>query len=190
MPRPDTTSPNKDHGDQIDEKLNRAKSTLEEAKSEASKKAKSYARKAEDAGRETLETARRNADEQFNAAKGATAEHIDEAEEAALKAGASFSDGSYAKKASEAAAAQINSVSAALRATDLDKIGHEVSQFAKRNPVAFISAAAALGFAAARFAIASEKANDDGTGSNGSAAFSSKSADPDLGYEFPKRAGH
>ena len=78
----------------------------------------------------------------------AAAEKIDEAAEAAAAAGAQFDPKSMQAEALRRIADQIDSVAARVRDADLDSIVGDVSNFARRNPLLFIGAAAAVGFAA------------------------------------------
>ena len=87
-----------------------------------------------------------------------TAEHI-------RNAGREFGEGTYADQAADYLASSLSDAASAIRTKDVDGMIADVSDFARRNPAAFLGGAAILGFAAARMLKASERARqDDGYG--------------------------
>src|SRR3954452_13290476 len=62
------------------------------------------------------------------------------------------------------AAAQINSVSDALRTRDISELGGDVQEFARKQPAAFFGAAVLAGFAAVRFFKSAPEGSDYNSG--------------------------
>ena len=85
------------------------------------------------------------------------------------------------------AARQVDELAGRLQDKSPRDIAHETSRFAREHPAAFLTASAAIGFAAARFLRAGSEYKDDGTGTgfdNGSASYGAnaeRSYDPRQG---------
>ena len=101
------------------------------------------------------DTARTVATEQKQAAAGGLNDFA-----GALRRAAQESNGGSAaiSKAAESAADGLQKLSDTLRSKDLDAIVRDAEGFARRQPLAFIGAAAVVGYLAVRFLKASEPA--------------------------------
>lgn len=73
-------------------------------------------------------------------------------------------------KAFESTARQIETLAGSIEGKNIDEIRRNVTQFAKANPMAFIAASAAAGFAAARFLRAGSEYKSHQAGSRGPVA--------------------
>jgi hypothetical protein len=110
---------------------------------------------------DTKETARSLLGEQQRAAAGGLGEFA-----TALRKAARDMDGagnSTVRRLAESAADGLEHFSGTLRARDLNGLLHDVESFARRQPVAFVGAAVAVGFLAARFLKSSNAPDDTGT---------------------------
>lgn len=86
-------------------------------------------------------------------------------------------------KAFETTARQIENLAGSLEGKNIDDIRRNVSQFARQNPMAFLAASAAAGFAAARFLRAgSEYKSHQQQGGTGSGAMGQQYADTGSTY--------
>jgi hypothetical protein len=103
---------------------------------------------------DTKETARSLLGEQQRAAAGGLGELA-----TALRKAARDMDGA----GNSTAADGLEHFSGTLRARDLNGLLHDVESFARRQPVAFVGAAVAVGFLAARFLKSSNAPDDTGT---------------------------
>jgi flagellar biosynthesis/type III secretory pathway protein FliH len=116
------------------------------ASEKARKKAKNLAQTAKDKARSKLEEVRERASERVETA----AEAVDAARE-------KLPDGALEERALDRVASAIRDVSEAISDTRLEGVIADVEAFARRNPLLFAAGAAALGFAVARTAKASER---------------------------------
>lgn len=111
----------------------------------------------------------REASRRVDDAQHMAADTMQEAADAAAAASAQFDANSIQAEAVRKVADSIDNMANQVRATDLETIVRDVSNFARRNPLIFIGAAAAAGFAATRFlkaqgnqgVIAGQRYNDD-----------------------------
>ncbi|MBY6067830.1 hypothetical protein KUW17_13825 [Leisingera aquaemixtae] len=113
---------------------------------------------------ELEQQARRQAADLGRRAKGTVEEKLHEsaaaaqaqaAAEAAASAAQAFDPGSMQAQAAQAVAGRLEDAARQVRSLDLEETVQEVSAFARRNPLLFLSAAALAGFAATRFLKAS-----------------------------------
>lgn len=86
-----------------------------------------------------------------DAVRDTAADEAQSAADAAWAAAEQFDAGSLQAQAAHRIADQIEGVATQLRATDLNDLVAQTSDFARRNPLLFMGGAAALGFAATRF---------------------------------------
>lgn len=93
-----------------------------------------------------------------DSAKDKAAARADQEAEQIRRAGDAFEDNPFAREAAHHIAENLSSAAHALREADLSTIQHDVTDFARRNPLVFFGGAAALGFLAARALKASERA--------------------------------
>lgn len=107
---------------------------------------------AQGAIREAADMAKSHAD----AAKSSVAEEISNVAGALRKAAEEMRNGSPQERTFGQIAEGLADASEALREKDLGTMAGEVSGFARANPVVFLGSAALIGFAATRFAKATE----------------------------------
>lgn len=89
--------------------------------------------------------------ESADAAQAQAAGEVQAAAEAAEAAAQAFDPGSIQAQAAHAVAGRLEDAARQVRSLDLEETVQEVSAFARRNPLLFLSAAALAGFAATRF---------------------------------------
>ena len=133
-------------------------------------------RRAADAGRDTVRTAkegvartvsdatdmaRDEADRRVQAASGRAADEVAQHADAAEEAAAHYPEDSLPNEALSRVSGFLEDTARGLRDTDLEQVTGEVRRFARRNPVAFVAGAAAVGFAAARLLRASERDDEE-----------------------------
>lgn len=126
----------------VDSKSDTVSGAAEDLKNKASGAAESA--KAEAAGR-------------AEGAKSSIADEISGVASAFKTASGEFEGGSTQSRAFNQFADGLNSASEALRQKDLGEVVTDLNTFARNNPLAFLGGAALLGFAATRFAKASER---------------------------------
>lgn len=114
--------------------------------------------KARDAGEAIVDKARERAD----TAKDNVAEEISSVSSALRRASDDLRDGSPQERTFAAAADALADVADTVRGKDLGEMADHLSDFARRNPLAFLGGAALLGFAGARMAKASQRARASG----------------------------
>ncbi|MFW8635144.1 hypothetical protein [Cribrihabitans pelagius] len=122
---------------------------IKSAANEAAETAKAMAQDA-------VETARHEAHSRADAAKESVAKDVKSVASALREASEEMRSGTPQERAIGQIAGTLADVSDSIRDQDLGEMVTSVSSFARRNPVMFLSSAALLGFAAARFAKASE----------------------------------
>jgi hypothetical protein len=112
---------------------------------------------------DTRDTARQVIGEQQHAAAGGINDFAGALRRAARESG----DGSAAiSRIAETAADSLQRVSDTLRSKDLDGLVRDAESFARRQPLAFIGAAAVVGYLAVRFLKASDPARQEMPGSS------------------------
>ncbi|SPJ23386.1 hypothetical protein [Palleronia abyssalis] len=122
---------------------------------EAQRQAHTMADDARDAGNEAYRTVRDEAGRQADHAQGRVASEAGNVADALRKAAEASRDGSPQERTFGQVADAMADVSEAIERKDLGELMDDASDFARRNPVAFLGGAALLGFAASRFAKAS-----------------------------------
>ena len=108
--------------------------------------------KGREAGNALADEARRRSEE----AKAATAAEINTVSDAFRRAARDLQAGSPQERTFGYLADNLASVSDTVRDKDLGEMIDDVSDFARRNPLAFLSGAALIGFAVTRFGRASQ----------------------------------
>ncbi|MFW8594451.1 hypothetical protein [Cribrihabitans neustonicus] len=134
---------------------------IKSAANEAAETAKAMAQDA-------VETARNEAQARADAAKEGVAKDVKSVASALRDASEEMRSGTPQERAVGQIAGTLADVSDAIRDQDLGDMVNSMSSFARKNPVMFLSSAALLGFAAARFAKASDSGQPGGSGSQGS----------------------
>ncbi len=94
---------------------------------------------------------RAEVDRKADALRDTTADKAQSFADAADAAASKFDGDSLQARAAHQVADQIESVARHLRGTDLNQVVHSASEFARRNPLIFISGAALVGLTATRF---------------------------------------
>jgi vacuolar-type H+-ATPase subunit H len=102
------------------------------------------------------ETAHRSVRDATDQARQHVAGEVHGAAEAAQAAANSFDSNGMQAQAAQVIASHLEGAAERVRTLDVEKTVSDVSQFARRNPLLFLSAAALAGFAATRFLKASE----------------------------------
>lgn len=113
--------------------------------------------KAREVLKDTRSSARQLLGEQQRAAAGSVGEFAGALRRAARDSG----DNSAAARIAETAADTLQSFSESLRSKDLDALVRDAESFARRQPLAFIGAAAVVGYLAVRFLKASDPARQE-----------------------------
>ncbi|UWQ57910.1 hypothetical protein K3722_15650 [Leisingera caerulea] len=142
--------------------------------------AKNVAEEAKSAAASAAETAKQEAQSRAEAAKESVADEVKSVAAALRTASDEMRSGSPHERAIGQVAGTLADVSDSIRNQDLGDMVHSVSGFARKNPVMFLSSAALLGFAAARFAKASDSSRQDGPAATAAhAPAATPSASPD-----------
>ncbi len=123
------------------------------AKNEAKKVGKDIKSKAD----EVRDEASKTAHDAVGHAKETVADEITSVGEALRRAADELRDGSPQERSFGQMAGSLADLSDQVRDKDIGQMVHEMSEFARRNPVTFLGGAALLGFAGARFAKASRR---------------------------------
>ncbi|MGJ8545961.1 MAG: hypothetical protein ACSHWZ_11005 [Sulfitobacter sp.] len=117
---------------------------------------------------DVADTAAKEAANYADQAKGAAAHEVKDVASALRSAAQDMRSGSPQERTFSQIADSLADASDAVRDKDLGEMVGAVSDFARRNPLAFLGGAALIGFAATRFAKASSSAprndNDDDEG--------------------------
>lgn len=150
--------------------------------------AQNVAESAKSAAATAAETAKKEAHARAEAAKEGVADEVKSVASALRTASDEMRSGSPHERAIGQMAGTLADVSDTIRNQDLGEMVHSVSDFARKNPVVFLSSAALLGFAAARFAKASDNSQPDGPRAP-AAAPSTSPAQPAGAYAAPHRKG-
>lgn len=141
-------------------------STTDTSKDKVKSKAKDTARavkdRAESAVDEAKSTAKSTVDEARDRAEGigrdarnTVADSVDHTAENLSDAAGNMTEGSPQADATARVASAVSGTADHIRNTDLTSLRDDITQMARRHPVAFAGAAALLGFAAGRFLKAS-----------------------------------
>ncbi|MBT8416299.1 MAG: hypothetical protein KJO42_02580 [Silicimonas sp.] len=144
----------------------------------AASAAEDLAKDAKDKAGEVGENIRDEARYRAEAAKEGVADELSGISSALRKASSDLRDGSPQERTFGAAANALADVADTVRGKDLGEMVDDLSDFARRNPVAFLGGAALLGFAGVRMAKASRRARiEDDRYDNLSAESGAKSRD-------------
>ncbi|WP_341864100.1 hypothetical protein [Gymnodinialimonas sp. 57CJ19] len=118
---------------------------------------------AKETAEEVAKTAKANAAVKAEAAKEDVADRVSEQAENFREASEAFENNALASDAVKYLGDNLAHAATAVRDMDLSNIQHDLTQFARRNPLVFFGGAAALGFLAARAMKASERAHTPAT---------------------------
>lgn len=130
-------------------------------KDDAKREAETLGDTARDAGREAYTTVSREAERQTGQAKEGAASEVNDISSALRRAASESRSGSPQERTFGQVADAFADLSDTIRTKDLGETVGDLNSFARRNPVAFLGGAALLGFAATRFAKASESGVSD-----------------------------
>lgn len=111
--------------------------------------------------RETVSTVKAEATRRAEGAKRSVVDELGGVASALRRASTEFSDESMEGRAFRQIADGLSGASESLKDKGLGEMVHDLNHFARRHPATFLGAAALLGFAASRFAVASERAHRD-----------------------------
>lgn len=111
---------------------------------------------AADLTRKVQATARAKAEEHAQSLKDSAAAKAENTANAAKAAAAQFDPATLQAEAAQHVADRVDELAARIRHSDLETVASQVGDFARRNPLLFVGAAAAAGFAATRFLKARE----------------------------------
>lgn len=132
-----------------------AKQAVSDATQEAKTHASKLADKAKDEARTLADDARSMAQDRAETYKNTAAGEATKVADALRKASDDLRDGSPQERAVGEIAAGLAGVADTIRDRDIGDLISDATDFARRNPAAFLGGAALLGFAASRFAKAS-----------------------------------
>lgn len=153
----------------------RAQNTAQEVKDETRRSAKSLAEEAKTAARDTANQAAESARSQAESAKNSVAGEVSNVARALRKAAEESREGSPQERTFGQIAEGLADMSETVARKDLGEMARDLSDFARRNPLAFLGGAALIGFAATRFAKAGQRpAEPAGTQPYGSDDFASR----------------
>jgi hypothetical protein len=111
-----------------------------------------------------MQDARTEVRDRADAARSSVADEVTGVAQALRTAARQMRGGSPQERTFRQIAESLADASDAVRDKDLSELAREASDFARRNPLVFLSGAALVGFAAARFA-KSSRPDADGSGS-------------------------
>lgn len=109
---------------------------------------------------DTASVAKEEASRRADSAKTSVADEIGGVASAMRKASGEFKNESMQARAFRQLADGLGDASESLRNKDLGEMMHGINRFARQHPATFLGAAALLGFAASRFAGASDTGRD------------------------------
>ena len=132
--------------------------------------AKSVAEEAKSAALSAADTAKKEAQARAESARDGVADEVKTVASALRDASEDLRSGTPHERAIGQMAGTLADASDAIRNQDLGEMVNSVSDFARKNPAVFLSSAALLGFAAARFAKASDSAETSQGGYSGTQA--------------------
>ncbi len=118
---------------------------------------------AKDAVEDLAETAKSKATLKAETTKAQIADRVADEADSFRAASSAFQDNALASNAVQYLGDNLAHAASAVREMDLSNIQHDMTQFARRNPLVFFGGAAALGFLAARALKASERAGVQAT---------------------------
>jgi hypothetical protein len=130
-----------------------------EGLSDVGEKAKEMARRRGEEVREGLGEARDAAAERADATIDRAAEEVSDTARALGEAARSMQDGGMSQGLLREASHGLERLSGAMRGRSASELIADLSDFGRRNPAAFLGAAAVAGFALARFGVASERSS-------------------------------
>ena len=145
-----------------EEAVRRAEEEAQRAEAEARRAFDGLRRHARDAARDSGRIARDEANARVSGAFDSAAGEAERAARAAEEAAGEYDPHAMPARALESVSVLLEDTARGLRDTDLERVVDELRNTARRHPVTFLAGAAALGFAAARLARASD--GDDGAG--------------------------
>lgn len=131
------------------------KTEAKTARTEAEKRLGSAGEEIRDTARQTADDMRRHATDMAGGAKDHAAGEANKVADALRDAARNLSDGSPQARALSQIADGLANAASSVEGRDIGELTQDLTQFARRNPVAFLGGAALLGFAASRFARAS-----------------------------------
>ncbi|NVK14321.1 MAG: hypothetical protein HWE35_09085 [Rhodobacteraceae bacterium] len=115
-------------------------------------------------GRKTKAAVAGKIREATDAAQTHAAQEVEATADAADAAASAFAPGSVQAQAASMVAAHLEDAAHRVRSLDIEQTVEDVSAFARRNPLLFLSAAALAGFAATRFLKAHDPDLDTSSG--------------------------
>jgi hypothetical protein len=148
--------------DSAEEAVRRAEEEAQRAEAEARRAFDGLRRHARDAARDSGRIARDEANARVSGAFDSAAGEAERAARAAEDAAGEYDPHAMPARALESVSVLLEDTARGLRDTDLERVVDELRGTARRHPVTFLAGAAALGFAAARLARATD--GDDGPG--------------------------
>lgn len=122
---------------------------------QAKQKASEMTEQAKSAARDAAQSAASAAKDQAETAKSSVADEMSGVASALRTAAEDMRSGSPQERTFGQIAEGLADASEAMRNKDLSEMVHDVSVFARKNPLVFLGGAALIGFAATRFAKAS-----------------------------------
>lgn len=134
---------------------NKPKTDQQPLSDQARQQAKDLASQAKTATDNLAQDAASVATEQAQAAKSSVADEVSSVASALRTAAEEMRSGSPQERTFGQIAEGLADASDAMREKDLSTMVHDVSAFARKNPLVFLGGAALVGFAATRFAKAS-----------------------------------
>ena len=135
--------------------------TSDEIKQHAKAASKDLGDNAREMARDAAGAVRDQATHQAQSIKSGVADEASDVASALRKAANDMRDGSPQERTFGQIAGGLADVSDSIRGKDLGEVAHELSTFAKRNPMLFLGGVALAGFAATRFATASARRDED-----------------------------
>lgn len=106
---------------------------------------------AADLSQDLKAAAKAKAEEHIETMRDTAAGKVSNTANAAKAAASEFDPATFQAEAMRQIADRIDEIGARIRHSDIESVAAQVGSFARRNPVLFIGAAAAAGFAATRF---------------------------------------
>ncbi|MFZ3582934.1 hypothetical protein ACOI1H_12265 [Loktanella sp. DJP18] len=140
----------------IDDAKRQAEAAAHDASGRAKTVVDDVTAQAKSVAHDAKETIRSEVTSRADAAKGAAAEEVGNVATALRKAAQESRTGSPQERTFGQIAESLADASDAIRNKDLGTALHDVGDFARRHPLTFLAGAALAGFAASRFAKASE----------------------------------
>ena len=152
---PGSTAPSASHGGTTTE--DKARTEAERAADEARTRGQAIGEEARQEASRLASSAQSFAEDKAEEYKGQAASEMNRMATALRDAGSDLREGSPQERAISSMADNLADAADAFANRDLGSLMADASAFARRNPTAFLGGAALLGFAAARFAKASQR---------------------------------